>query len=787
MNNLSLLDWIKSKLSRLGFKRWLRLGLALVAGLWGGLALFVSEGRDAALGYLLIGLAFGLFVWGLWARAAATAPAELPELAFGQKLQVGLPRVGTVWLKQSVVPLMGLGGLLCVVLGQWALSRSPGYPPSAVFFLALGVVWGVVASWRLGADLARPALPAAVAEPSALSSVQRALTARWPLVLGALVLSGITFLATGDNTFTLFGFCVWLASLAAWLWAFWEGRFWRWPNWQAWKERFERGAWHFSLTRTHMLLGAILLVSIGFRYYQLNSVPGEMTSDHVEKLLDVNDIIFGRRPIFEPGNGGREPLMFYLSALTAVWAGTGLTHLTLKLVAATVGVLTLPFIFLLAREITDDDGWALLTTLAAGLGWWPNVISRNGLRFPFAMFFAALVLWLLVRALKRRQRNAVLLSGLFLGLGMYGYTPNRILPLAVLAAVVVYVAHDWRSTAKRAGVWLAMAALVAIGGVVPLWRYSVDEPDNFWRRTTTRILGDEGQTPATVKTFLTNSVNAALMFSKKADNAWLVSPPGQPALDYVMGGLFVLGLAVLIYRYVRWRHWLDLLPLVILPLLLLPSILALAFPIENPSLHRASMAIPIVFLIVALPLRLLVDFGRRMFSGGRGTVAGAGLAVVVLAFSASVNAHILFVDYVQSYRQSALNASEIGQVIHDFASTIGSYDTVFVRPYPYWVDTRAVGMYAQGGQIRRDFGREFAIQYADLGRLQNDPRPRLFILHRLDYRDRPDGEQPSLPQLRLLYPDGKLSLYTSKIPGQDFLLYFVPGTQDLDASQLPKQ
>jgi len=785
MNNLSLLDWIKSKLSRLGFKRWLRLGLAAVAGLWGALALFVSEGHDAALGYFLLGLAFGLLVWGLSVREEGAAPLELPVLAFGQKPQAGSLRAGIGWLRQSVVPLMGLGALLCVVLGQWALSRTPGFSAGGVFFLVLGVIWGVVASWSLGAAMARPAQPVVAAEVGVVPSARQALTARWLVVVAALALSGATFLAVGGNTFTPEGFGLWLASLVAWVAAFWEGPLWRRPDWGAWKERLERKAWHFSVTRTHVLLAVILLVSIGFRYYQLNGVPPEMTSDHVEKLLDVNDIIKGRRPIFEPSNGGREVLMFYFSALTAVWAGTGLTHLTLKLVSTTVGVLTLPFIFLLAREITEDDGWALLTTLAAGLGWWPNVISRNGLRFPFSMFFASLVLWLLVRALKRRSRNTALLSGLCLGLGFYGYTPDRLLPLAVVVGVAVYALHQWRSMAKRAAVWLVMLALVAFAGVVPLWRYSVDEPENFWRRTATRILGDEGQTPATLQTFIKNIGNAALMFSKTADNAWLVSPPGQPSLDYLMGGLFMLGLALLIYRYVRWRHWLDLLPLLLLPFLLLPSMLALAFPIENPSLHRASMAIPIVFLIVALPLRLLIDYGRRWFSGWQGPVLGAGLAVGVLAFSASVNARILFVDYLQSYRLSALNASEIGQVIHDFAATIGSYDTVFVRPYPYWVDTRAVGMYAQGGQIRPDFGREFAIEYTDLGRLQSDPRPRLFILDRLDYLPRPDGVPPSLPELRRLYPEGKLSLYKSKIPDHDFLLYFVPGTQDLDPSELP--
>jgi hypothetical protein len=120
-------------------------------------------------------------------------------------------------------------------------------------------------------------------------------------------------------------------------------------------------------------------------------------------------------------------------------------------------------------------------------------------------------------------------------------------------------------------------------------------------------------------------------------------------------------------------------------------------------------------------------------------------------------------------------------------------------------------MYAQGGTPSADFGREFAIQYDDLARLQADPRPKLFILNRLDYMLRPDKDPPTLLQLRRLYPDlcnvspkhcsrlqtlaelrrlypdGKLSLYSSKIPGHDFLIFFVPAAQDLNASQLPKQ
>jgi hypothetical protein len=786
-DDFSLLDWLTAKLSSPSGKRWTRFGLAAVAVLW-AVGLMAASGRSVpGLAYVLLVIAAILLTAGALAGGAA-APANLPALSLNLQPPTAPAQTWRARFRVTAPALLGLGGIFLVVLGQWLLSIARGRPLAGLIFLGLGVIWVVVATWRLGLDAAPPVVAAAPALEAAAGGWEM-LVARWPIALVALIFSCLTFWAMGNNTVTVPGFCLWVASLAAWAAAFWEGRLWRQPDWSAWRERLRRPAWHFSVTRTQLLLVGVLVISAAFRFAQLDAVPGEMTSDHVEKLLDVNAILYqGVRPIFEPSNSGREVLMFYFSAFAAWLLNTGMTHLTLKLVAATVGFATLPFIFLLARELTDDNTTALLATLAAGVAWWPNVISRNGLRFPFAMFFSALVLWLLVRALRRRKRNTAILAGLFLGLGFYGYTPSRLLPLAVVVVIGAYVVHHaWRAGLGRAATWLVMVVVMTVAVAVPLWRYSIDEPQYFWMRTLTRIQGDNGNAVITGQTVVGNVVHAILMFSWTGDSAWLVSPPGQPALDFVMGGLFAAGVALLLYRYIRWRRWLDLLPLVLVPVLLLPSMLALAFPIENPSLHRASSAIPLVFLIVALPLRDLVEYGRHLVSQRWRWLAGAGLAACVLAVSAQVNSQILFVDYAASYRLSAQNASEIGTVMHDFARLVGSYDTVAVRPFPYWVDTRAAGMYALGGQGGQDFGHDFAISFADLGKWQSDPRPKLFILNRLDFQARPDGEPPTVPELRRLYPDGKLTLYPSKIPGHDFLLYSVPGTQDLDTSQLPPQ
>ncbi len=103
-----------------------------------------------------------------------------------------------------------------------------------------------------------------------------------------------------------------------------------------------------------MVLAGILLIGVFFYFYNLDGVPAEMTSDHAEKLLDVNDVVTGGlRPIFFERNTGREPIQFYLTAAFIGATGHPIDHMALKLITATLGVLVIPFTFLLARELFD--------------------------------------------------------------------------------------------------------------------------------------------------------------------------------------------------------------------------------------------------------------------------------------------------------------------------------------------------------------------------------------------------------------------------------------------------
>ncbi len=801
----SLLDWLRAKVSAPGIQRYFRFGLAGLTALVGA---YMLLGRGQAIGYLFLGLGMGLFFWGFSLRGEATTSiSSLPEL--------NLTRPFTPSAVPSIVPtpsraeatrqawlgLMrwvgGSGAVLLALAGQYSLARFHARPWPGVLML-----FGGAALWAL--VVRREALdgwwPTRAPTLEAQPILQAGTRVRWRLAGVALVLSALTFFVSANNNFPPLGRAAWVASLMVWALALWDGPIqFNW-DWRGALERLWRGEVNIRLSRTLFLLIGVMVVAATIRFANLEAVPSEMTSDHIEKLIDVDDILNnGKRPIFEPDNSGREVMGFYIYAIVARAAGLGLTFINLKLTNALIGFLTLPLIFLAAREITDDDLTGLLAALTAGMAWWPNSISRNGLRFPLAPLFATLALWLVIRALKRRSRNAALLAGLAMGIGLYGYTAIRIVPVAGALAFGLYAWHSWsRTVTTNVARWLIVLGVLLLAGFVPLFRYSMDDPVAFWFRSLTRITGDPGENrPPTTQVFIQNEWNSLRMFNWTADAAWLVSPPGQPALDWVMGALLVMGWAVVVYRAINWRawldglmalatlkwpkgersiflrSWLDLYLVVVIPILLLPSTLALAFPNENPSLHRSGSAIPIVFTLIALALRLLIEFGRRRLAGRLGTVVGVGLATVLLYTSYQANWKILFVDYARNFALSAQNASEIGRVIESFAHSIGSYDTAYVRPYPYWVDTRAVGIYAN------NFSHDYAIPKEQLADPLGDPRPKLFVLNLYD--------QETIAELRRLYPTGTLSRYTSAVPNHDFLLYFVPSALDVDESSLPIQ
>ncbi len=655
--------------------------------------------------------------------------------------------------RHASFPLFSLLGLIAALIGQGILDRAKNAASMGVFFylIAFGIL---IFAYRKG-EWGLPNIRPDETSNGFDQSVQPV------LFFAGIFLATFAFIAFGsfpgtnfpDNQFTFLNTSTWLLSIFLLVKAFWQSPPLTPP---ASGGRTSRFTFHASRITPHAILLIIAtLIILFFRLYQTSTVPAEPFSDHAEKILDVFDISQGEFHIFFPRNTGREAIQMYWTLFVAKVFGTGLSFLSLKLGTALLGLLTIPYVYLLGKEVANKRV-GLLAFFFMGISYWHNVISRVGLRFPLYPLFVAPTLFYLLRGIRRQSRNDFILAGLFLGLGSHGYSPIRIMPFVVVAALALYLLHKQSQNIRpQAFMQLVILAFMSLIVFLPLGRYALTNPEGFAYRAASRLGNENGNT---IGIFVDNVIDGLAMFNWDDGEIWVHSVTGRPALDVVSAALFLIGILFLVLRYTRTRHWLDLFLILSIPLLSLPSTLSVAFPAENPALNRAGGAAVVVFVVVALAFDGLLT---SLKSGAKRSSKSAwAVAAILIIFSMGQNYNLVFDQYANYFKVASWNSSEMGQVIAEFDAVHGQTDTVWIVPYPHWVDTRLPGVWA--GIPNRDF----ALWQENLADSLNTPSPKLFLL-------KPEDEV-SLTMLQTLYPNGVLTRYNAEIVGHDFLEFFVP-------------
>jgi hypothetical protein len=696
-----------------------------------------------------------------WRGPAPEIPAEGPQAPADPPSSAVKKAEPAVASPAVPLPWRTLGSLALALLGQLALA-----PPvrqgllGGFFFLlaAAGVLWAY-------AD--RELEPAAL-DPESEAADDFMVDIR-PLGAGFALLAGAFFAFSrnpaGDFLYTDLNMLLWLAGVGLVVWSLWKPR----PDLAGGIRRaaafFRREGWSVSISRHAVLLAAALALGVFFKVYRLGEVVPEMFSDHAEKLLDVVDVLEGQTRVFFPRNTGREGLQFYLIAWTIQLFDTGISFLSMKIGTVLFGIAMLPYIYLLGREVGNKQV-GLLAVFFAGVSIWPNLLARVALRFILYPALAAPVFYYLVRGLKTGKRHYFILTGLFLGIGLHGYSPFRVVPVMVVLVMLLYWLQR-RSTIRfyKAFVWLGIVALVSLAVFVPLMRVWTQAPLDFNQRVLSRMTaieaGDEmARGWALAGVFVKNVWDGLLMLNWDSGDTWVNTLPGYPSLDATTGAAFVLGVCLAFGRLIAERRWEDGMLLLGIPVLMLPSTLALAFPAENPAPNRAGGAMIFVFILAAMAVEAVLRSVRQTAGekhGGRLTNLAAAVLVVT---ALGQNYHRTFELFPQQYLPTAKNTSELGAVIRQFTDTGGSEEQAWVVAYPHWVDTRLVGINAGFPTM------DFAIWPDEIeSTLVIDP-PKLFLLNLADT----DG----LEVLQQLYPDGRLSIYEARISTQSFMIYYIP-------------
>jgi hypothetical protein len=172
-------------------------------------------------------------------------------------------------------------------------------------------------------------------------------------------------------------------------------------------------------------------------------------------------------------------------------------------------------------------------------------------------------------------------------------------------------------------------------------------------------------------------------------------------------------------------------------------------------------------LIAAIAMEaILVSCVNRAKGHNGGIILAVCLGISLISWSSLRNFDLVFNQFNNQFMAGAWNTSEIGKIIRSFADSVGSPDSAYVVPYPYWVDTRLVGINA--GYPTKDY----ALAPDVLQETLTETRAKLFILK--------DEDQLTLDKIKAIYPQSTGWLHQATRPGKNFWIYLVPplpGTQ----------
>ena len=417
--------------------------------------------------------------------------------------------------------------LLAPLVGQYLLDRRQSVPLAAAL-LALGAL-------GFAALVGSRAIEAPAEAPM---SVSRHVS---PVLVGAaVVLGALAFPRFSNNVFSAFGTALWCLAIGLLLWAAWRsdapqrisGRHTAGHSWQ------REG---LTITWEQAALAAIMLLGAFYRLHRLAEIPLEMGCDLPHNYANIRLILRGEFPVFFSSYPGREGLFFYLAAPVARLFG--LSHVSIKLASALVGIVTLPVIYLLGKELFSREV-GLYAAFFLSVSHWHVILTRVGFRASTVPLLLALVWWAIVRGRKTERRWFFALAGLFLGLGLYTYNAFMIAPLMVGLMLLGYLVrggrYGWLSRLQNA----LLVAIVALIVFVPLGRYAYEEPQQYLYRAATRITDIETALPQDMAlTLLSNVVRTALMFNYQGDVVFIANVPLLRQLGWLSGALFVLGVA----------------------------------------------------------------------------------------------------------------------------------------------------------------------------------------------------------------------------------------------------
>jgi 4-amino-4-deoxy-L-arabinose transferase-like glycosyltransferase len=431
-----------------------------------------------------------------------------------------------------------LGTVLVVMIGQIILSATPIKPEVAL----------PVSAWLCFAGVVLFVISQAFRPPRFLTAFFARLrfphTLAWVMV--AIVLSvlatfsSLLYVEVGRVNF-ISVVALWLAAAASYIAAFSKGIL---VDFQ-WRE------WLSSHRNELIAIGLVTLLGAVLRFYRLGQIPPVINGDEGKLGLMAQSTFQG--PLTNPFALWDNIGALYLQAINLVFKLIGPTVFSLRLLPAIGGVLTIPSLYLFARQLAGKRT-ALLAAILVALSHTHINFSRTASAdYIHTTWLLPLVLYFLLSGLDKRAHWRMAAAGVLLAIYFTVFLTAQIAVIVVLVfSLIVCLIH--RSRIREV---LGLLLVFWAGFLILFLPEAVDigqHPHEFIAR-----LGVAGtfQTGWLAETMASTGHSVFQLLVERVVHAFL-SLIYYPALDFygtstpmltiITGSLFLIGVGLSLWR-----------------------------------------------------------------------------------------------------------------------------------------------------------------------------------------------------------------------------------------------
>jgi hypothetical protein len=422
---------------------------------------------------------------------------------------------------------------------------------------------------------------------------------------------------------------------------------------------------------------SVLMLALFLRVYKLTQLPYGFWYDEADDGLNALQIFSNSMNIPVFASSTRLPAhLIYLIAFAIKFFGQ--TIFSVRIVSALFGVATVAAAFLVGRELFNNRRIGLLLALLLTVSRWDLVWSRIGMHGVTVPFFELLSFGLILRALRLQRYKDYLVAGLSLGLGLCFYVPFRLFPLVmiILLSIICITHRDYLKKSWRHLIIFVFGVFVIS---VPISQFAVFHADEFWGRTDQVSIFAGRTVQEGIQTALKTTGQHLAMFTYEGDRNGRHNIPSEPMLDIVTSALFILGIALCLYRI---KQPVSILILCWLLIMLVPGIFSLDF--ESPQTYRSIGSLPAACLLAILPINALFEDQHYIFKRKTSVLIATSLVLIFISITA-LNIYNYFVRQANSsnaWLEHSTRETIIAREMEHYGDKVDYYVSTFYYNTP---------------------------------------------------------------------------------------------------------